>query len=77
MCRYASRENEVDEPLKNHVFVDLYTVVRQGLLIGESSYSLKNVEHLYLSKRGGQVPDRPTLRRNPLGLLALMHRLEG
>ncbi len=55
MCRYASRENEVDELLKNHVFVDLYTVVRQGLLIGEPSYSLKNVEHLYLPKRDGQV----------------------
>jgi uncharacterized protein len=53
--RYASRENEVDELLRNHVFVDLYTVVRQGLLVGEPSYSLKNVEHLYLSKRDGQV----------------------
>jgi uncharacterized protein len=53
MCRYASRENEVDELLKNHVFVDLYTVVRQGLPVGESSYSLKNVEHLYLLKRDG------------------------
>jgi uncharacterized protein len=30
MCRYASRENEVDELLKHHVFVDLYTIVRQG-----------------------------------------------
>jgi uncharacterized protein len=55
MCRYASRENEVDDLLRNHVFVDLYTVVRQALLIGEPSYSLKNVEHLYMPKREGEV----------------------
>ena len=55
MCRYASRESEVDELLRNHVFVDLYTVVRQALLVGEPSYSLKNIEHLYLHKRDGQV----------------------
>lgn len=29
MCRYASRENEVDELLRNRVFVNPYTVVRQ------------------------------------------------
>ncbi len=55
MCRYASREDEVDELLRNQVFVDLYTVVRQALLIGEGSYSLKKVEHLYLPKREGEV----------------------
>ena len=55
MCRYATREDEVDELLRHHVFVDLYTIVRQALLIGEPSYSLKNVEHLYLAKRGGEV----------------------
>jgi predicted RecB family nuclease len=47
MCRYASPESEIDELLRNHVFVDLYTVVCQALLIGEPSYSLKNVEHLF------------------------------
>ena len=55
MCRYASRESEVDDLLRNHVFVDLYTVVRQALLIGEPSYSLKNVEHLYMPAREGEV----------------------
>jgi hypothetical protein len=55
MGRYASREREIDELLSNHVFVDLYTVVRQALLIGEPAYSLKNVEHLYLLKREGGV----------------------
>jgi uncharacterized protein len=55
MCRYASRENEVDELLRNHVFVDLYAVVRQALIIGEPAYSLKNVEHLYSPARDGEV----------------------
>jgi predicted RecB family nuclease len=55
MCRNASRESEIDELLRNHVFVDLYTVVRQALLIGEPGYSLKNVEHLYSPAREGEV----------------------
>lgn len=55
MCRYASRENEVDELLRSHVFVDLFTVVRQALILGEQAYSLKNVEHLYAPAREGEV----------------------
>jgi predicted RecB family nuclease len=50
MCRYASRESEIDELLRNHVFVDLYTVVCQALLIGKPSYSLKNVEHPFFAE---------------------------
>jgi len=49
-------EQEVDDLLRNQVFVDLYTVVRQSLIVGEPSYSLKNVEHLYRAgSRGGNV----------------------
>lgn len=55
MSRYASREDEIDDLLRNQVFVDLYAVVRQSLLIGEPSYSLKNVEHLYPFSRNGAV----------------------
>jgi uncharacterized protein len=55
MGRYGTREQEVDDLLRNEVFVDLYTVVRQGLRIGEPSYSIKNVEHLYREKRKGEV----------------------
>jgi predicted RecB family nuclease len=55
MSRYATREDEVDELLRNQVFVDLYSVVRQALLVGEPAYSLKNIEHLYLPKRAGEV----------------------
>ena len=51
MGRYATRETEVDELLRNEVFVDLYRIVRQGLRIGTPSYGLKAIEPLYLDKR--------------------------
>lgn len=51
MGRYGVREFEVDSLLRNHVFVDLYTVVRHGVMVGEPSYSIKNVEHLYRGQR--------------------------
>lgn len=53
--KYATREEEVDELLRNQVFVDLYPVVRQGLVVGTRGYSLKDVEHLYRGRRGGEV----------------------
>ncbi|MGH7579587.1 MAG: TM0106 family RecB-like putative nuclease [Gemmatimonadales bacterium] len=53
--RYATREREVDLLLRNDVFVDLYAVVKQGLIIGTPSYSLKEVERLYLAPREGEV----------------------
>ena len=46
---------KVDELLRHGVFVDLYAVVRQSVLIGEPAYSLKNVEKLYQEKRQGEV----------------------
>lgn len=52
MGRYATRENEIDELLRHHVFVDLYAIVRNGLRVGEPSYSLKNLETLY--REGGR-----------------------
>ncbi len=55
MGQFASREDKVDDLLRNQVFVDLYTVVRQGLVMGTPSYSLKDVEHAYMDKREGQV----------------------
>lgn len=55
MGRYGVCEYEVDQLLRNEVFVDLYKVVKSGLLIGEPSYSLKNVEHLYRGKRETEV----------------------
>jgi uncharacterized protein len=55
MGKYGTREAEVDDLLRNGVFIDLYRVVRQGMLIGAPSYSLKKVERLYLPARAGDV----------------------
>jgi predicted RecB family nuclease len=53
--RHDTRQDEVDELLRNEVFVDLCRIVRQGLRIGEDSYSLKTVERLYRPKRATEV----------------------
>ena len=53
--RHDTRQDAVDELLRNGVFMDLYKIVRSGLRIGENSYSLKQVESLYRSKRATQV----------------------
>ncbi|MDF1690446.1 MAG: TM0106 family RecB-like putative nuclease [Cycloclasticus sp.] len=53
--RNQTRLEEVAELLKAGVFIDLYKVVKNGLLIGEPKYSIKNVEHLYRGKRTTDV----------------------
>ena len=55
MGKYGVCEQEVDDLLRGEVFVDLYRVVRQAVMIGEPSYSLKYVEHLYRGGREGNV----------------------
>ena len=55
MGQHGVCEDKVDTLLRNHVFVDLYTVVRHGVLIGEPKYSIKNVEHIYRGKRATDV----------------------
>jgi predicted RecB family nuclease len=53
--RHDTRQEEVDELLRNDAFVDLYQIVRHGLRIGEGSYSIKTVETLYRGKRSTDV----------------------
>ena len=53
--RYQTRLDEVAELLKNGVFIDLFKIVKSGLLIGEPKYSIKNVEHLYRGRRTTDV----------------------
>jgi predicted RecB family nuclease len=55
MGKYATREREVDNLLRNQVFVDLFKIVSQGLIVGTSSYSLKDIEGLYRDVREGEV----------------------
>lgn len=57
MGRYGTREDELDDLLRGEVFVDLFRVVRQGLIIGSASYSLKKLEPLYMPARTGAITD--------------------
>jgi predicted RecB family nuclease len=57
MGKYGSREDRVDDLLRARVFVDLYAVVRRSLVVGEPAYSLKNLEHLYMDRRAGDITD--------------------
>ncbi|RIL06186.1 MAG: helicase [Proteobacteria bacterium] len=53
--REGTREDLLDDLLRSGVFVDLFSVVRHGLRVGEPRYSLKNVERLYRGARTGEV----------------------
>lgn len=55
MGRFGVCEEELDALLRNEVFVDLYKIVKGGLLLGEPRYSIKNVERLYRDKRNTEV----------------------
>jgi predicted RecB family nuclease len=57
MGLHATREVEVDRLLRGKVLVDLYTVVRQGLRIGQPNYSIKSVEAFYMGKRDTEVAE--------------------
>ena len=55
MGRYGVCEDKVDTLFRQQVFVDLYAIVRHGLIIGEPRYSIKNVEHIYRGVRETEV----------------------
>jgi predicted RecB family nuclease len=57
MGRHATREEEVDRLLRGGVLVDLYRVVGQGLRVSAGSYSIKELEPLYMDTRDGAVTD--------------------
>lgn len=62
MCKYGTREAEVDDLLRNGVFVDLYRVVRQSLRAGVESYSIKKLEPLYGFTREAELKDAGAAR---------------
>jgi len=53
--RYATMEAELDQMLRDHRFVDLYRIVRQGLQASTEGYSLKDLEKIYWGGRDGEV----------------------
>lgn len=54
---HGTREEELDQLLRDEVFVDLYKVVREAMLISQPSYSIKKVEAFYMDVRDTAVTD--------------------
>ncbi|MGV1048175.1 MAG: TM0106 family RecB-like putative nuclease [Solirubrobacterales bacterium] len=54
---HGTREEELDELLRGEVFVDLFKVVREVMLISQPSYSIKKVEAFYMDARDTTVTD--------------------
>ncbi len=52
---HCTRENEVDDLLRQEVLVDLFAVVRQSLVISEDGYGLKKIERFYRLERATGV----------------------
>ncbi len=46
-CRHGSMEDKVDQLLREHVLVDLHSVLRQSLRASVEGYALKQLEALY------------------------------
>jgi uncharacterized protein len=55
--RHGVREAELDELLRGECFVDLYSVVRQSVIISKASYSIKKVEAFYWGAVRNENPD--------------------
>ncbi len=55
MTLHGTREADVDRLLRERRLIDLFKVVREALRTSEPAYSLKNIEHFYMSTRKGEV----------------------
>src|SRR5439155_17607949 len=55
--RHGTREAQVDRLLRGEVLVDLYRVLKQSLLASRESYSLKDIEELYMGKRDDAIAE--------------------
>ena len=57
--RHGVGEEQIDDLLRDGVLVDLYSTVRQSILVSQPSYSIKKLEPLYMGDelRAGDVKD--------------------
>ncbi len=53
--RFGVKESELDDILRQGRFVDLFKVVREGIVTSEPGYSIKNLEVFYMEDRDGGV----------------------
>ncbi len=54
-ARHGVCEDEVDQLLRDGVFVDLFAVVRSSIRVSQRSYSIKKLEPLYMGAREAAV----------------------
>ncbi len=54
-ARHGVCEDDVDQLLRDGVFVDLYATVRAGIRVSQRSYSIKKLEPLYMPAREAAV----------------------
>jgi predicted RecB family nuclease len=47
-ARHGVGEDEIDDLLRQNVLIDLYPIVKQALIVGSHSYSIKKLEPLYM-----------------------------
>jgi predicted RecB family nuclease len=71
MSRFGTREDEIDRLLRASRFVDLYSVVRQGVRCSVESYSIKRLEPFYDLRRDVDLRDASTALRRMEQALAL------
>ncbi len=55
MGEHATREDDVDQFLRDELLVDLYRIVKQSLRASVDSYSIKAIEKLYGFERSAEV----------------------
>lgn len=53
--QHSTREAVIDAWLRSGLLVDLLPVVTGSIVLGEPSYSIKKVEHLYMERREAEV----------------------
>ncbi|GAA4397140.1 TM0106 family RecB-like putative nuclease [Fodinibacter luteus] len=54
-ARHGVCEDDIDQLLRDGVFVDLYAVVRSAVRVSQRSYSIKKLEPLYMAAREAAV----------------------
>ena len=74
MGRYATREDEIDRMLRGGLFVDLYSIVRQGVRASVESYSIKKLEAFYGYERPVDLADARSALARMQGCLELDDR---
>lgn len=53
--KFGTREEALDNLLRNKKLIDLYKIVRQSIRTSASGYSIKDLETFYMGKREGRV----------------------